>query len=236
MTELLATSALEPPNLTVPVPTFCSDDVAKLLTEFEHIRGQLLVLSEADQTGATPRELSGQLRAIARQVLDWSVFLIGEELAAVCDNAVRHLERQPERDDVRQELAARMIERLRNLAEGSIDNLDGYAFLSARHLLAALRRRENRKKPLSAIPGGEESLAVWPEISVDSGEEEVEAFCKYLDQQAQPNSVLPMSQILRVYRSHSHDRVATAKYLNITASELRNHLAAIMKLAKSWSR
>jgi DNA-directed RNA polymerase specialized sigma24 family protein len=214
--------------------SFGPEDIVQLLSAMDDVRGRLSVLTAADRIATTPRELSVQLRVIARQVLDWSVFLIGEDLAAACERAAGQLQRPGEHDDVRQELAARIIERLRNLAEGSIDNLEGYAFLSGQRLLAAWRRRESRKKPLSSIPGGEESLAENPDEPGRHPVLDLDSFCDYLDGKPQPNPALRMSQVVRSFGEGPRTKAQVAQQLGVSESELTKHLRAIREYRKLW--
>lgn len=229
------------------------------LAELEWLLLPLAALARGDETKMAPGDrrqvVSERLRIFASRVLVRAALpLIDDLLDDACAYAAERLRRRygntitPDAgwDDALQETRKELEKRLRNLAvntrdtgaegEVSIGKFRAYAWVVMHKLVLKWRRRASSNKSLSAVPGGEASLAARPSSLVDSGEEEVEAFCKFLDQQAQPDPALPMSQVLRVYRSHSHERAAAAKHLDISENELRKHLTAIGELAKRWSR
>jgi hypothetical protein len=221
------------------------NDIAAVLDKVEHLRcmvSRLLVHNGSSETCQDiPPEVPQQLRLIAESALYCSIALIDEKLQAACKNAADKLlskfqtiTSECDWNDAQQETWRALRMRMLNLAENPIVCLEGYAFQTMQSVIRRWRKKGDRKKPLSVIVGGEESITVRENHSDLEGSFDREAFCKYLDEQPQPNPDLKMSKVVHAFDAECRTIAKVAAKVGVSKTEIAKQLKAIRAYRKLW--
>lgn len=213
------------------------NQLSGVLSDLQEIVHELFTPTERTPEGITPL-VALRLRCIALGILDLSIVLREEELCRACDHAVvklrpafPHITSEQDWDDARQETWFCLRKQMLNLSGNAIEDLNEYARRVMRNLLTAWRRKAARKKSLSAVPGGAESLAIEPDERFN-----MEEFLAYLDMQLQPNPDLPMSEVFRAFDSECCTRAKVANKLGVSETGLEKQLKAIRAYREQWER